>query len=107
MQNFIEFSENRIYYQKRSEEKSPGNMAYQKKRKKHVRIRYYEHMKRINKYNKLVYDRIGITIHKTDKYNKSYIQEYCKLHGISVNAFIISCINNTLDTVNNNTDLLE
>lgn len=78
-------------------------MAYKKKRKKHVRIRYYEHMKRINKYNKSIYDRIGIMIHKTDKYNKSYIQEYCKLHGISVNSFIISCINNTLDTVNNNT----
>lgn len=82
-------------------------MAYVKKRKKHVRIRYYEHMKRINKYNKLVYDRIGITIHKTDKYNKSFIQEYCKLHGISVNAFIIDCINTRLDTVNNNSDLLE
>lgn len=81
-------------------------MAYKKKRKKHVRIRYYEHMKRINKYNKSIYDRIGIMIHKTDKYNKLYIQEYCKLHGISVNAFIISCINSVLDTVNNNS-LLE
>ena len=76
-------------------------MAYVKKRKKHVRIRYYEHMKRINKYNKTVYDRIGITIKKTDKYNKDYIKAYCSAAGISVNAFIVSSINNTLDNINN------
>ena len=76
-------------------------MAYVKKRKKHVRIRYYEHMKRINKYNKLVYDRIGITIHKTDKYNKDYIKAYCSNNNISVNAFIIDCITDRLDTINN------
>lgn len=78
-------------------------MAYKKKRKKHVRIRYYEHMKRINKYNKSIYDRIGIMIHKTDKYNKDYIKAYCKDNNISVNSFIISCITSVLDTVNNNT----
>ena len=58
-------------------------------------------MKRINKYNKDTYDRITICIKKTDIYNKSYIKEYCIKHGISVNAFIISSINNVLD---NNTN---
>ena len=46
-------------------------------------------------------------IHKTDKYNKDYIKAYCKDNNISVNAFIISCITDRLDTVNSNNDLLE
>lgn len=77
-------------------------MAYKKKRKKHIRIRYYEHMKRINKYNKDTYDRITICIKKTDLYNKAYIKEYCIKHGISVNAFVISSIKNVLEDNNTN-----
>lgn len=75
---------------------------YKRKRKKPIRIRYYEHMKRINKYNKDTYDRIGISIKKTDLYNKAYIKEYCIKHGISVNAFIISSINRVLNDNNTN-----
>lgn len=65
-------------------------------------------MKRINKYNKTVYDRIGITIKKSDKYNKDYIKAYCSAAGISVNAFIVSSIRNALDNTDtgiNETDI--